>query len=128
MSADLLVGQVHPFRTCFSFPPGRIALPVLSAFFHTCAGPNRVAFSHFAAHLIMVDLQLVSKPAEDDWHGVTDPKIRKKIQDKLAQRARRGYPSTLLVCHMNRLGTFFGVILLCLFGHFFSCYVFLCER
>jgi hypothetical protein len=27
--------------------------------------------------------------AEDNWHGVTDLKERKRIQDKLAQRARR---------------------------------------
>ncbi len=32
----------------------------------------------------------------DDWHGVTDPKLRKKIQDKLAQRARTWcFPSFL---------------------------------
>ncbi|EXJ56911.1 hypothetical protein A1O7_07255 [Cladophialophora yegresii CBS 114405] len=37
----------------------------------------------------MPELAITSRLSEDDWHNVTDPKKRKKIQDKLAQRARR---------------------------------------
>jgi hypothetical protein len=34
---------------------------------------------------------LQAKADEDCWHLVTDAKKRKQIQDRLAQRARRGF-------------------------------------
>lgn len=42
----------------------------------------------------------VSRPEADgdDWHNVKDAKKRKQIQDKLAQRARRGYLHILYHC------------------------------
>jgi hypothetical protein len=36
------------------------------------------------------------QPEEDNWHGVTDPKKRKQIQDRLAQRARRKWSIYIL--------------------------------
>jgi hypothetical protein len=42
--------------------------------------------------------------AEDNWHGVTDVKERKRIQDKLAQRARREFHCSTTLDEARRTG------------------------
>ena len=44
-----------------------------------------------------------TSPRLDVWFGVEDPKERKRIQDRLAQRARREYllPDNSSICHVK---------------------------
>ena len=46
----------------------------------------------------------------DDWRGITDSKQRKKIQDKLAQRARRGFSSTTNPVLVKRFDSFSALL------------------
>jgi hypothetical protein len=77
-------------------------LGYLESFSHTRLPVHRVVSNHTAIpeepsslHKSRQAAEMPKKisPVEDEWFGVPDPKKRKQIQDRLAQRARRKYPS-----------------------------------
>lgn len=76
-STGLLVGGDKSSQNCLSTSDGFCS-----------SGPLEI-------QLVAMPQQAMARAPEEDWTGVSDPLLRRKLQNRINQRARSGFSSPL---------------------------------